>query len=83
MRFLKSGFLALAGATILTAAGCGDASQNVPPGTSLSDPTGVNAKNAAAGAGGGPTPEQVKSSEAIGKNAKSFGEDMNRKYSGR
>ena len=57
------------------AAGCNEPSQDLPPGASFKDPTGVNAKNAS-----GQTPAQAEADRKIGENAKKFGAEMNAKY---
>ncbi|MDX2066613.1 MAG: hypothetical protein SFX74_12810 [Fimbriimonadaceae bacterium] len=72
---LVSGLLAL------LIIGC-DNSQDLPPGASLNDPTGANAKQAASG--NQPkvhqnSPEQ----DAMAKNAQQFGQEMNQKYKNR
>ena len=55
--------------------GCNEPSQDLPPGASFKDPTGVNAKNAS-----GQTPAQAEADRKIGENAKKFGAEMNAKY---
>jgi hypothetical protein len=55
--------------------GCNEPSQDLPPGASFKDPTGVNAKNAS-----GQTPAQAEADRKIGENVKNFGAEMNAKY---
>ena len=57
------------------AAGCNEPSQDLPPGASFKDPTGVNAKNAS-----GQTPAQTETDRKMGEAAKNFGAEMNAKY---
>jgi hypothetical protein len=59
--------------------GCHDSSQDIPPGASFKDPTGMAATNQA----NGPTEEEKKLSQKMGDNAKNFGEQMNAKYGNR
>lgn len=67
----------------ISALGCRDSSQDIPPGASVNDPLGVNAQKQAEGSAKAATPQQLAESEKRGQAAKNFGEEMNRKYGNR